>query len=335
MSTVLVTGAAGFIGHAVSARLLADGHAVIGLDNFNDYYPVSLKQARAKELTHKNFTMVEAELADAGAIDRLFAAHKPAAVVHLAAQAGVRYSLEKPRAYIDSNITGFLSVLEACRHHQVAHLIYASSSSVYGANTKMPFAAHEPADQPVSLYGATKKAGEAMAHSYSKLYGIPMTGLRFFTVYGPWGRPDMAYFKFACAMLRGQAIDVYNHGNMKRDFTYIDDIVEGIVRLLPRIPAPAATASLDHSASAPHRLYNIGHHTPVPLMELIALLEKEFGVKARTNMLPMQPGDVEATWADVTPLMRDTGFAPATSIATGVAHFAQWLKAHPAFQQIA
>ncbi len=334
--TYLVTGAAGFIGHALAKRLLSAGHRVIGLDNLNAYYAVSLKQARLAELTaQSNFTWIHADIKNSEALMEAFKNHRPNAVVHLAAQAGVRYSIDHPQLYVDSNIVGFLNVLEACRRHPVNHLVYASSSSVYGANRTMPFATSTPADHPVSLYGATKKAGEAIAHSYSTLYNIPMTGLRFFTVYGPWGRPDMAYFKFACAMSRGEAIDVYNRGDMQRDFTYVDDIIEAITRLIPRIPTAATTPDLDHSASGPHRLYNIGHHTPEPLMKLIRVLEENLGYKAKTNLLPMQAGDVPATWADVEPLKKDIGFAPATSIEEGIRRFAEWFKAHPQFHTLA
>ncbi len=330
---ILVTGAAGFIGFHVCERLLSAGHVVHGLDNLNDYYDVRIKEARLKLLqAHPQFTFHKVELADQAAVAGLFSAHRPEYVINLAAQAGVRYSLVNPRAYVDCNITGFLHILEGCRHHGVKHLVYASSSSVYGLNTAMPFSVHHNVDHPVSLYAATKKANELMAHSYSHLYRMPVTGLRFFTVYGPWGRPDMAMFLFTKAILSGQPIDVYNHGQMRRDFTYVDDIVEGVVRVMerPAAPNPAWRADAPDPATspAPYRLYNIGNHSPVELLRLIEILEECLGKKAVKRMLPLQPGDVPMSFADVADLARDAGFAPNTPIETGVRRFIEWYRGY-------
>jgi UDP-glucuronate 4-epimerase len=330
---VLVTGAAGFIGHFTAKALLDRGDQVVGLDNLNDYYDPALKRARLAMLDGRNgFHFVKADLADAGAIDRVFSSEKPDRVVHLGAQAGVRYSLENPSAYIASNILGFLNVLEGCRHHGCGHLVFASSSSVYGANTAMPFSVHSGADHPLSLYGATKKSNEAMAHAYAHLYRIPMTGLRFFTVYGPWGRPDMAPFRFASKILAGKPIDVFNNGDHARDFTYIDDIVEGVTRVLDRVPEPRPdwdSANPDPASSAAaYRLYNIGNHQPVPLMDFIAAIEKATGREAIKNFLPIQPGDVRATYADVDDLARDVGFAPNTPIGEGIGRFVAWYRGY-------
>lgn len=331
---IFITGVAGFIGFTLAHRLLSEGRRVVGVDTLNAYYSPALKRARLGQLqAHSGFTFDLLDITDTPAMLTMLRRHNPATLVHLAAQPGVRYSLKQPQSYIDSNITGTLSVLEACRHHRVDHLIYASSSSVYGANRDVPFSALQPCDHPLNLYAASKRAGELMAHSYSHLFGIPATGLRFFTVYGPWGRPDMAYYAFACAMLRGEPIDVFNHGDMQRDFTYVDDIVESMVRLLDKPPSPAATGSADHSAVAPHRIYNIGHSRPVRLGYFIETLEQCLGVRAQKRMLPMQPGDVLITCADTTPLEAATGYAPHTSIEQGLNAFAQWLKSHPEFQQ--
>lgn len=331
MSHYLVTGAAGFIGFHVSRRLLARGDTVVGYDVVNSYYDVRLKRDRLSVLASQpGFTFVEADLSDRAAIDGVFAANRFDAVIHLAAQAGVRYSLENPRAYIDSNIVGFTNILEACRHARVPHLAYASSSSVYGANTKMPFSVHHNVDHPLSLYAATKKANELMAHTYSHLFHLPTTGLRFFTVYGPWGRPDMALFKFTKAILAGEPIDVYNHGRMQRDFTYIDDIAEGVIRTADHTaegnPEWSGEAPDPSCSRAPYRVYNIGNHQPVELLRVIELLEENIGRKAIRNMMPMQPGDVPATYADVEDLTRDVGFHPATPIETGVARFVEWYR---------
>jgi len=329
--TVLVTGAAGFIGFHVTQRLLSDGHSVVGLDSLNTYYDPNLKQARLEILRRNaNFTFVKQDLADRDATRSLFAQHGFPVVIHLAAQAGVRYSLEHPHAYVDANIEGFINVLEGCRHNGCEHLVFASSSSVYGANTKLPFSVRDNVDHPISLYAASKKANELMAHSYSHLYRIPATGLRFFTVYGPWGRPDMAMFIFAKAILAGQPIRLFNHGKMRRDFTFVDDVSNAIVRLVDhppkgdpgwngREPDPATSA-------APWRIYNIVNSHPQELGHVISLLEKEFGRTAIKEMLPMQPGDVEATYADVSDLERDIGFRPATSIEDGIARFATWYR---------
>ncbi|HMM44226.1 MAG TPA: NAD-dependent epimerase [Candidatus Macondimonas sp.] len=328
---ILVTGAAGFIGFHLAERLLARGETVIGLDNLNDYYEVGLKEARLARLQARaGFAFQKIDLADRAGMERLFREQAIERVVHLAAQAGVRYSLTHPHAYAESNLTGFLHVLEGCRSRSVAHLVYASSSSVYGGNTAMPFRAEASADHPLALYGATKKANEAMAHAYSHLYGIPTTGLRFFTVYGPWGRPDMALFSFTRAILAGEPIPVFNHGHHKRDFTYIDDVVEGIVRVLdrPARPDPAFDpARPDPSASsAPYRLYNIGNGQPVDLITYIRTLEAALGRAARLDLQPMQPGDVPDTWADCTPLQRDTGYKPSTPVTEGISRFVAWYR---------
>lgn len=328
---VLVTGTAGFIGSFLAHRLLDRGDEVIGVDNLNDYYDVRLKQARLAKLNaRRGFTEIRASLEDREAITEAFRRFRPARVVNLAAQAGVRYSLANPFSYIDANLVGFCNVLEACRHFEVDHLVYASSSSVYGANTKMPFSVHHNVDHPVSLYAATKKANELMAHTYSHLYGLPTTGLRFFTVYGPWGRPDMALFKFTRNILEGKPIEVYNYGRHKRDFTYIDDIVEGIVRVLDKLPEPNPNWSGDNpdpgTSLAPYRIYNIGSHRPVELMRFIEVLEDALGVKAVKNFLPMQQGDIVETFADITDLIQAVGYAPATPIEEGIARFVAWYK---------
>ncbi|HZC80440.1 MAG TPA: NAD-dependent epimerase [Nitrospiraceae bacterium] len=330
---VLITGVAGFIGFHLGKRLLARGDEVLGLDNLNDYYDVTLKEARLAQLKGQpGFRFYKLDLADREGLSRLFKEHEPEVVVNLAAQAGVRYSQQNPHAYINSNLLGFANILEGCRHFGIKHLVFASSSSVYGANTKMPFSVHDNVDHPVSLYGASKKANELMAHTYSHLYGLSATGLRFFTVYGPWGRPDMAYFVFTKAILEGRPIDVFNYGKMQRDFTYIDDIVEGVVRVLERPAEPNAKWSGDSpdpgSSVAPYKLYNIGNNYPVELMHFIEVLEKHLGVKAVKNMLPMQPGDVPATYADVDDLMRDVGFKPSTPIEVGIERFVTWYRSY-------
>ena len=328
---ILVTGAAGFIGSRLSQRLLERGDEVLGYDNVNAYYDPTLKEARlAQLLPRRGFRFVRAGLEDRAALDAAFAGFSPERVVNLAAQAGVRYSLENPQAYVDSNITGFLNVLEACRHRGVEHLVYASSSSVYGANRKLPFAVEDGVDHPVSMYAATKKANELMAHTYSHLFGLPTTGLRFFTVYGPWGRPDMALFLFTRKILAGEPIDVFNHGRHTRDFTYIDDIVEGVIRTLDRVPGadPGYDPHVPSPAtsSAPFRVYNIGNHQPVELLRYIEVLEECLGRKAQKHLLPLQPGDVPDTCADVSALMRDTGYSPSTPVETGVARFVEWYR---------
>ncbi|MCZ2200692.1 NAD-dependent epimerase [Cylindrospermopsis raciborskii] len=328
---ILVTGAAGFIGFHLTNYLLGQGETVVGIDNLNNYYDVSLKQARLEQLQpNKLFTFAHVELADQQGIDKLFTEHEFDAVVNLAAQAGVRYSLKNPHAYINSNIVGFTNILESCRHHQIKHLVFASSSSVYGANTKVPFSTHDNVDHPISLYAATKKANELMAHTYSHLYGLPTTGLRFFTVYGPWGRPDMALFLFTKAILSGEPIEVFNYGKMKRDFTYIDDIVEGIVRVINNIPQGNTNWSGDDpdpgSSKAPYKIYNIGNNNPVELSRFIEVIEKCLGIKAKKNMLPLQPGDVTMTYADVDDLIQDVGFKPATPIEVGVKRFVEWYR---------
>ncbi|MDX9715157.1 MAG: NAD-dependent epimerase [Dissulfurispiraceae bacterium] len=328
---ILVTGAAGFIGSTLSIRLLDRGDTVVGIDNMNDYYDVTLKEARLARLTSRQgFTFVKLDIADRDGMQKLFAEHKFDAVMNLAAQAGVRYSLINPYSYIESNIMGFTNILEGCRHTNVKHLVYASSSSVYGANTKMPFSVHHNVDHPVSLYAASKKANELMAHTYSHLFNMPTTGLRFFTVYGPWGRPDMALFLFTKAILEGRPIDVFNNGKMQRDFTYIDDIVEGVIRVIDNIAAPNTDWSGDEPDSAtslaPYRLYNIGNNSPVELMRYIEVLEDNLGKKAQKNMMPMQPGDVPATYADVHDLTKDVGFKPATTIETGIKNFVEWYR---------
>ena len=329
--TILVTGAAGFIGFHVAAVLAARGESVVGLDNLNDYYAVSLKQARLDRLAaQKNFQFVHRDLKDRDSIEALFAQQRPRRVVHLAAQPGVRYSLTNPHQYIDANVVGFLHVLEGCRRHDVEHLVYASSSSVYGANTAMPFSVHQNVDHPLSLYAATKKANELMAHTYAHLYRLPCTGLRFFTVYGPWGRPDMSPFIFTQKIIAGEPIDVFNNGRHRRDFTYVDDVVEGVVRTLDRPAQPdpqwRSDAPDPATSGAPYRLYNIGNHTPVPLMDYIACIEKAVGKPATMNFLPMQPGDVPATYADVSELKAATGFEPKTSLEDGMRRFVAWYR---------
>ena len=328
---ILVTGAAGFIGMTTALRLLARGDTVVGLDNLNDYYDVSLKHSRLALLTpHANFRFVKADVADRAGIEQLFAAEKFDRVIHLAAQAGVRYSLQNPHAYVDSNVVGFMNILEGCRHHPVEHLVYASSSSVYGGNARMPFSEHDSVDHPVSMYAATKKANELMAHTYSHLFGVPTTGLRFFTVYGPWGRPDMALFLFTKAILEGRAIDVFNHGNMQRDFTFVDDIVEGVIRVLDR-PA-IANAAYDPlvadpaTSNVPYRVFNIGNSDPVPLLDFIGCIEEALGRTAEKNLLPLQDGDVPATYANTEALRYWVGFVPATPVKTGIARFVQWYR---------
>ena len=328
---ILVTGAAGFIGMSTALRLLARGDSVVGLDNLNDYYEVSLKEARLARLTdHHNFRFVQLDVANRTGMETLFAEEKFDKVIHLAAQAGVRYSIQNPHAYVDSNLVGFINVLEGCRHHQVQHLVYASSSSVYGGNTKMPFSEHDSVDHPVSLYAATKKANELMAHTYSHLYGLPTTGLRFFTVYGPWGRPDMAPILFTKAILADQPIKVFNYGNMQRDFTYIDDIVEGVIRAMDRTAAVNPDydpISADPATStAPYRVFNIGNSDPVPLLDFIGAIETATGKTAEKILLPMQDGDVPATYADTSLLNDWVGFAPATPITEGVARFVAWYR---------
>jgi UDP-glucuronate 4-epimerase len=328
---VLITGSAGFIGSALALRLLERGDEVVGIDNLNDYYDVDLKNARlARALAQPGYTDIRMSLEDREGIAEVFRTVRPERVVNLAAQAGVRYSLENPLAYVDTNLLGFANILEGCRHNGIEHLVYASSSSVYGANTNMPFSVHDNVDHPVSLYAATKKANELMAHTYSHLYRIPVTGLRFFTVYGPWGRPDMAYFSFTRNILDGKPINVFNNGNHSRDFTYIDDIIEGVVRVLDRVPEPNPDWSGETpdsaSSTAPYRLYNIGNNEPVELMHFIGVLEKCLGKEAEKNMLPMQPGDVQATYADIDELVRDVGYRPATTVEDGLAAFVEWYR---------
>jgi len=330
---VLVTGAAGFIGSALSLRLLARGDEVLGVDNLNDYYDVALKQARLDRLApHPNFKFAKVSIEDRPALEKAFRDCRPQRVVNLAAQAGVRYSLENPYAYVEANLVGFINILEACRQGKVEHLVYASSSSVYGANRKLPFSVQDPVDHPVSLYAATKKANELMAHTYSHLYGLPTTGLRFFTVYGPWGRPDMALFLFTRKILAGEPIDVFNHGHHTRDFTYVEDIVEGVVRTLDRVPEPdpAYDPLQPNSAtsSAPYRVYNIGNSHPVQLSHYIEVLEDCLGRKAEKNLLPLQPGDVPDTSAEVTELMNDTGYRPDTPVEEGVKRFVEWYRGY-------
>ncbi|MBF0528131.1 MAG: NAD-dependent epimerase [Deltaproteobacteria bacterium] len=330
---ILVTGAAGFIGFHLSRRLVADDQVVVGVDNLNDYYSVELKKDRLALLdSHANFTPCIMDLADSAAVNELFARHRFDRVVHLAAQAGVRYSLINPRAYIDTNLSGFFNILEACRQASVAHLIFASSSSVYGLNTLMPFSVHQNVDHPASLYAATKKANELMAHSYSHLFSLPATGLRFFTVYGPWGRPDMALFLFTKAILEGRPIQVFNNGQMKRDFTYIDDIIEGVVRIMDHIPTPnplwTGNAPDPGSSPAPWRIYNIGNNKPVQLLDYIAAIESALEKTAIKEFLPLQPGDVPATFADVTDLEEDVGFRPVTSIEYGIGQFIDWYRSY-------
>ncbi len=329
---VLVTGAAGFIGSTLSHRLLDRGDEVLGYDNLNDYYDVRLKEARLERLTPRaGFSFLKASLEDRAAMDRAFTDFRPQRVVNLAAQAGVRYSLENPRAYIDANIVGFINILECCRHGGIEHLVYASSSSVYGANRKLPFAVEDSVDHPVSLYAATKKSNELMAHTYSHLFGLPTTGLRFFTVYGPWGRPDMALFLFTRKILAGEPIDVFNFGQHTRDFTYVDDIVEGVIRTLDRVPGPDPAFDpllpSPASSSAPYRVYNIGNHRPVQLSRYIELIEQALGRTAEKRLLPLQPGDVPDTEADVDALMRDTGYSPETPVEVGIQRFVDWYRA--------
>jgi UDP-glucuronate 4-epimerase len=330
---VLVTGAAGFIGFHLCRRLMEIGDDVTGLDNLNDYYDVRLKTDRLKQMQgRERFRFLKVDLADRKSMAELFSKEKFDVVVNLAAQAGVRYSLVNPHAYIDNNISGFLNILEGCRHHPVKHLVFASSSSVYGANTKMPFSVHQNVDHPVSLYGATKKANELMAHAYSSLFNIPCTGLRFFTVYGPWGRPDMVLFLFTKAILQGKPIDVFNYGKMQRDFTYIDDIIEGVVRVMDKVPEPGGNLDSVNpdpgSGSGPYRVYNIGNNHPVELVKFIEVLEHCLGKKAEKILLPMQPGDVPATFADVDDLLRDVGFRPSTPIEVGVKRFVDWYRTY-------
>lgn len=328
---ILITGCAGFIGFHAAKRLLEDGYKVVGLDNLNDYYDVKLKKDRLAILQDCDaFIFIEASLEDRDALEKAFREHSFGRVLHLAAQAGVRYSLENPHAYVDSNLVGFLNILEGCRHSGVKHLVFASSSSVYGANTRKPFSVHHNVDHPVSLYAATKKANELMAHTYSSLYGLPVTGLRFFTVYGPWGRPDMALFKFTAAILKGEPIEVYNYGKMKRDFTYVDDVVEGVVRLVEIIPQPDSGWNGDDpdpgTSYAPYRIYNIGNNKPVELLYFIEALEKALGKKAEKKLLPLQKGDVVETYADVDDLMRDVGFSPDTPVEEGIKRFVDWYR---------
>jgi UDP-glucuronate 4-epimerase len=328
---VLVTGAAGFIGFHVAQRLLSAGRAVVGLDSVNDYYDPKLKQARLDLLKRDpNFSFVKSDLANRAATSLLFAQHRFPVVIHLAAQAGVRYSLQHPHAYVDANLEGFINVLEGCRHNDCRHLLFASSSSVYGANTKLPFSVQDNVDHPVSLYAASKKANELMAHAYSHLYRIPATGLRFFTVYGPWGRPDMAMFLFAKAIVEGKPIKLFNHGNMRRDFTFVEDVSEAVVRLIDHPPQgnPEWSGETPDPATsaAPWKIYNIGNNNPEDLMHVVSLLEQEFGRKAAKEMLPMQPGDVPATYADIDDLVREIGFRPTTTIETGIARFAKWYR---------
>jgi UDP-glucuronate 4-epimerase len=328
---ILVTGTAGFIGAQLAHRLLERGDEVIGVDNVNDYYDVSLKEARLARLTgNDGFTEVRRDIADRSVMAEIFAKYRPERVVHLAAQAGVRYSLENPNAYVDANIVGFMNILEGCRHNDVKHLVYASSSSVYGANEAMPFSVHDNVDHPLSLYAASKKANELMAHTYSHLYALPTTGLRFFTVYGPWGRPDMALFIFTKKILAGEPIDVFNHGHHKRDFTYIDDIVEGVVRTLDQVALPNNDWSGDApdpgTSKAPNRIYNIGSNNPIELSRFIEIIEERTGKKAQKNLLPMQPGDVPATYANVDNLISDVGYKPNTSVEEGIANFVDWYR---------
>lgn len=333
MARVLVTGAAGFIGFHVTQRLLARGDEVLGLDNLNPYYDVQLKYDRLAQLQPlSGFSFVEKDLTDRAGMEELFSTWKPRGVVHLAAQAGVRYSLTHPHSYVDSNLVGFLHILEGCRYHNVHHLVYASSSSVYGANATIPFSENDAVDHPLSLYAATKKANELMAHTYSHLYKLPTTGLRFFTVYGPWGRPDMALFLFARAILEGKPIDVFNEGRMLRDFTYVDDVAEGVVRVLDHIPCPdpnwSPQAPHPASSSAPYKIYNIGNCQPVDLLQFIETLEKCLGQKAIKRLLPMQPGDVPATFADVSALIKDVGYRPDTPVEVGIERFVSWYRAY-------
>ena len=319
MKKILITGAAGFIGYHLSQRLISQGIEVYGIDNMNDYYDVGLKKTRLSGLQqNENFSFTEGDIADKDKVEGIFKSFRPDTVMNLAAQAGVRYSITNPDSYIKSNVIGFYNILECCRHYPVDHLLFASSSSVYGGNKKVPYSEADKVDNPISLYAATKKSDELLAYSYSHLYGIPATGLRFFTVYGPMGRPDMAYFGFAEKIMHGKKIDIYNNGDMLRDFTYIDDIVEGVTRILTHIPVP------DDPTGAKYKIYNIGNHNPVRLMDFITVLEKAIGREAEKNFMPMQPGDVYETYADVTELMKDVGFRPSTSIETGIQNFADW-----------
>ncbi|MEM9468986.1 MAG: NAD-dependent epimerase [Pseudomonadota bacterium] len=331
MQKILITGAAGFIGFHLSQRLCEAGVYVLGLDNLNDYYDVGLKEARLKELKpYQSFDFVKADLEDQNTIEKAFADFKPDIVVNMAAQAGVRYSLDNPRSYTNSNIVGFINILEGCRHHDVKHLVFASSSSVYGANEKVPFAVSDNVDHPISLYAATKKSNELMAHSYAHLYGLPCSGLRFFTVYGPWGRPDMAYYKFTQKIMNGDPIDVYNNGDMKRDFTYIDDIIDGVEKIITHVPDGNDNWGGQHpdpaTSKAPYQLYNIGHNNPENLMDMIAKLEEALGKKAEINMKPMQPGDVYETYADIEAIKNAVGFEPKTSLDEGLSKFVEWYK---------
>jgi UDP-glucuronate 4-epimerase len=330
---ILVTGAAGFIGYHLCRRLIERGDQVTGIDNLNEYYDVKLKIDRLRQIAReRNFSPARLDIADRGAMKKLFESGEFDTVVNLAAQAGVRYSLTNPHAYVDSNLQGFLNVLEGCRHNGVKHLVFASSSSVYGANMTMPFSVHHNVDHPVSLYAATKKANELMAHTYASLYGLPCTGLRFFTVYGPWGRPDMACSLFTKAIFEGSPIDVFNYGKMQRDFTYIDDITEGVIRVMERMPGPSPEWDRQHpdpaTSYAPYRIYNIGNNRPVELVRFIEVLENCIGKKAEKNLLPMQPGDVPATYADIDELARDTGFAPSTPLEEGIRRFVEWYKTY-------
>lgn len=335
MQKILVTGAAGFIGFHLSQHLLTRGDRVVGIDNLNDYYDVNLKKARLNILKKQvNFSFHKIDLADNNAIASLFSEHKFEVVVNLAAQAGVRYSLENPHAYVDSNLVGFVNILEGCRHHNVKHFVFASSSSVYGANKKIPFSVDDNVDNPVSLYAATKKSNELMAYTYSHLYKIPTTGLRFFTVYGAWGRPDMAYFIFTRNIIEGKPIKVFNYGKMQRDFTYIDDIIEGVIRVIDKIPQSHGNEnnSSNHSDKPPYKIYNIGNNQPVELMRFIEIVEECLGMKAEKTLLPIQPGDVPITYADVDDLYRDVGFKPSTPIEIGIANFINWYKVFYSFQ---
>lgn len=333
MAKILVTGVAGFVGFFLAQKLLDRGDEIIALDNINDYYDVNLKYDRLAQLEgRKNFTFYKLDLAERTGMEQLFAEHQFDKVAHLAAQAGVRYSLKNPHTYINSNLVGFIHILEGCRHQNVEHLVFASSSSVYGANTKMPFSVHDNVDHPLSLYAATKKSNELMAHTYSHLYNLPTTGLRFFTVYGPWGRPDMALFTFTKLILSGKPIDVYNYGKMQRDFTYIDDIVEGVIRTLDKIPEPNPQWSGEHpdpsTSKAPYKIYNIGNNQPVELIRFIEVLEDCLGMKAEKNLLPLQPGDVLATYADVDDLAKDVGFKPSIPIEVGIDNFVKWYRSY-------